>query len=780
MNNSVTYQVNLRLDGEDIIGTITGEIDRMRRSTENATKSFGDCFKTLLSFSQVAEGLSVLEQQFDSLIEPGIALNSNMAELSAITGVTGKGLKEIEDAARVTAKTFGTDASANVESYKLVLSQLSPEIAKSSKAMQLMGEHINVLSKQMKGDTVTATNVLTTSMNQFGISTENPIEAAKVMGEMMNTMSAAAQAGSAELPQIQSALEQVGMVAKTTGLSFEETNAQIQILDKAGKKGSEGGVALRNVLTTLSQGRFTAKDAAQGLELAGISVDYLSNTSIPLTERLKALKSIQGDTALMSKVFGKENMAAAIAMIEGADEAENLTKQITGTNSAVEQADIIMGSYAEKMARSKAWWDDIKISIFNYTKGIMPALQRTFTFINVFGQLATAGHAIYRMWATLSIKATINTIKIWANTIATKINTRSKIRNIIASQRLAWSTRLISMEMMAGAIASRISAMGFKGLARSLWSASFGARGLSVAIMSIPLIGWILAGITAVIVAFKLLWEHSRRFREILYGIAYVGKAVFHNIGIVIKRLWSLVIKPVVNLIWNNFKTRFLAIQEMVKKVITSIGDFFMWLWSDAINPLFNWIYDTGVGIWDWLTKVFGSFGAWIKQTLIAPIYEAFSKVWTWLSNLLDKIMNKLSEVFKPIIDLWNKLFSSEGMKDIKVEYEKGKKAGGESFDKDQKQKEPQKVELVENQFDLKKDIPKTPTIGGSAGRSVTNSSLGTTSENSNKVRNLSIGKMIENLNIQTTTTNGIDKTQLYNAIREVMMTVAADSTLMA
>uniref|UniRef100_UPI0039A40C41 phage tail tape measure protein n=1 Tax=Ornithobacterium rhinotracheale TaxID=28251 RepID=UPI0039A40C41 len=370
MSNSVTYQVNLKVVGEDIVGSITRQVEDLHKSTQKATKSFGDCYKALLSVSLAAEGLSTLEQGFKNIIAPGVTLNSQMAELSAITGVTGEGLKAIETAARQTAKTFGTDASANVESYKLVLSQLDPEIAKNAEAMKLMGEHINVLSKQMGGDTVAATNVLTTSMNQFGISTENPIEAAKTMGEMMNTMSSAAQAGSAELPQIQSALEQVGMVAKTTGLSFEETNAQIQILDKAGKKGSEGGVALRNVLTTLSEGRFTSKLAAEGLKNAGISLTYLADTSIPLTDRLKTLRKIQGDTALMTKVFGKENMAAAIAMINGADEAAELTEQITGTSSATEQAEIIMGSYAEKMTRTKAWWDDLKRKFKNHLKQI--------------------------------------------------------------------------------------------------------------------------------------------------------------------------------------------------------------------------------------------------------------------------------------------------------------------------------------------------------------------------------------------------------------------------
>lgn len=811
MNNSVTYRVNLEVVGKNIVGEVTSEIQKMTQCTQRATKSFGDCFKSFLAFETAINQFSNLRQSIDELNAPGIALNTSMAELSAITNVTGKSLDAIEVAARKTSKTFGTDASANVESYKLVLSQLDPEIAKNSKAMQLMGDNINILSKQMKGDTVMATNVLTTSMNQFGVSTEDPIQAAKVMADMMNTMSAAAQAGSAELPQIQSALEQVGMVAKTTGLSFEATNAQIQILDKAGKKGSEGGVALRNVLTTLSQGRFSSHFAKEGLEEVGISVEYLANTSISLTDRLRTLRQIQNDTALMTKVFGKENMAAAIAMINGADTADELTAQITGTNSAVEQADIIMGSFSEKMARKKARWDDLKISIFNATESIQPFISGSLDTIGAVGELLFNVNILQSTFSSLrtavnreNLALTKNTLINWnnaavtkINTILTKANTRAKNKNLFATQRLAWSNKMISFGMLAGAIASHIQAKGINSVAMSFGKATLGATAFSIALNALG-IGLILTAIAGLVYGLKHLWQNSRKFREILFGIGYVGKAVFHNIGVFIKRLWNLIIKPIGSFVWNYYKFIFVSIWNVVKKVVQGIGDFFMWLWNSVIKPIGSWIGETMVSVfqsiinnvsiafnfilnfvssvWNWVKETFGSFGKWVEDTLITPIYDAFSKVWKWLTKLLDEIINKLSTVFAPIKALWNKLFSSDGMKDIKVEWEAGKKAGGESFDKDQ-QKETQKVEIVENQFDLKKGIPDTPTLGGSAVKSVNNNKSvgGSSSENGNKVRNLNIGKMMENFNVHMNTTNGIDKTQLLNAVREVLLTATAD-----
>lgn len=745
--NSTTFQLNFTTNGQQIFATIEEGLDNVRQSTERVGKSFGDCFKVLLAFNEASQGLSALRDSLDELLAPGAALNANMLELSAITGVTGEGLKAIEEAARDTAKTFGTSAVDNVEAYKMMLSQLSPDIAKSSEAMKLMGENVNILSKQMGGDTIAATDVLNTSLNQFGVSMEDPIKAAKVMTEMMNVMSAAAQNGSAELPQIKQALEQVGMVAKTTGLSFAETNAYIQLLDQAGKKGSEGGVALRNVLTTLSEGRFTSKLAADGLKAAGISTDYLANSSIPLHERLKALRKIQGDTALMTKVFGKENMAAAIALINTADEAETMTKNIEGTNSAVEQAEVIMGGYNERLARTKVWFEDLKISVFNATEGFMGYVQTAFSGVDALGKFASGMNAAVVVGRAFRDH-------LWKKIAATQ----------------AFSTVLSAVRM---------------GFMRAMVA----TRGFSVALMNIPFIGWIAAAVTAIVVAFKLLWDNCKKFREVLYGIWEAAKAVFYNIGLFLGRLWELVFKPVARFIFNIYKSIFLGIWEVVKAVVTGIGDFFYWIWNDVIKPVGEWIWElltgvftriwqTGVAIWNWLKETFGGFFSFLDQSTIQPIYNAFSRIWDWITDLFHKLMAKVKEFVQPIIDLWDKLFSSEGMKSVTVAYQEGTRKGAESYDNDHKDK-PQEVTVVDKQngFDLTQNKPTVPTVGGVAATKTMNSTGvgGDKSKSENKVRNLSIGKMMDNFNVYMNTEKGIDKQQLLQAVTEILRTAAVD-----
>lgn len=791
--NTATYNINFNTNSSSVFPAIRNGLESIRNVNEQVTRSISSSWQGLMAFDQISQGINQLKTELDGLIAPGASLNTSMLELSAITGVTGNGLKQIEEAARKTSKTFGTDATANVESYKMMLSQLSPEIAKSSEAMAMMGDNVNILSKQMGGDTVAATDVLNTSLNQFGVSMDDPIKAAKVMADMMNVMSAGAQQGSAELPQIKQALEQVGMVAKTTGLSFVETNAQIQLLDQSGKKGSEGGIALRNVLTTLSEGRFTSKLAAEGLQAAGISVEYLANTSIPLTDRLRTLRKIQGDTALMTKVFGKENMAAAISMINNADNADEMAKKMVNTNSAVEQANVIMGGYEEKMARAKARIDDWKISIFNATEAYMPYIQHTMNGINTVGQLAVSANAAAVAYRGLGISQMFTAIK-------TKV--------------LSWDLNAVNIRMGIGAVLARIQASGIRSVAIAFGQATIGATAFQIALDALG-IGLILAAIAGLIVGLKYLYENSRKFREILGYIGGAGKAVFHNIGVFVGRLWNLVIKPIGEFIWGYYKWVFTNIWEVVKMVFNGVSTVVMWAWNSVIQPVagfifniyrsvflgiwntvktvFNWIVGLVSNVWNWIKSTFAGFAAFVEDFILSPIRNAFSGIWNWITNLLDNIFNKLSGVLAPIRELWNQLFSKEGTINVHTAGQAGAKTAGEEFDKEQAEKKKQKDQEndLANLLDGKKDDHKslfdvnkgsgltTPAIGGVAAKEAkSKKSKGDGSGESQKVRSLNITKLVETINIYNQNGTSLSKESITQQVKEALLTAAADFTL--
>jgi len=410
---SINYSIVFDSNGNAIIDNVTDSATKLQKTisrTQSVCDKFGASFLKLDAVKHAIEGVG---QGFANIMKPGIELETSLADLSAITGATGEKLNEIEGYARKAAKTFGGSAAQSVEAYKLILSKLGPDIANVPTALAAMGDSVSTLSKTMGGDSVAAANVLTTAMNQFQVSLDDPTSASKTMADMMNIMAAAAKEGSAELPDIAMALENSGMAAKMAGVSFAETNAAIQVLDKAGKRGAEGGVALRNVMMKMSEGRFMSKDAIEGLNAAGIDVNQLGDKSLTLSQRLNMLKPVLQDTALMSKIFALENVNAATGLISGTTLMDQYTVAIQGTNTAQEQAGIVMETTSEKMKRMTAFVDNLKIGFFNLAGETYPYIDILVQTMSTVSDLVPAFTLMKDTIGWLAKNVKLNAIWTW-------------------------------------------------------------------------------------------------------------------------------------------------------------------------------------------------------------------------------------------------------------------------------------------------------------------------------------------------------------------------------
>ena len=593
----------------NIGGNYTATINGMSTATgdfsaqvDGAQNSIGKLTTALAGIDLVKNAIDGLQKATDAFSVSGISLDSQMHDLSAVAGVVGDSLKQIEGYARSSAKAFGIDASQAVEGYKLLLSQLSPELGKYPEALQAMGNCIATTSKLMGGDGVAAAEVLTTAMNQYGISLDDPMKASAEMARMMNVMAAAGQAGSAELPAIKVALQQCGMAAKAAGVSFEETNAAIQVLDKAGKKGSEGGIALRNVLSTLAAGRFLPEKTQEELQKAGINVASLSDKAKPLKDRLAVLKPLLKDDALLSALFGRENANAARALVQGTESLQDFTDAVTGTASAEEQAAIIMDSYAERQKRINQKIEDMKISVFQATGDLTLWADALF---NTAMPLAQVTPLILLSGKSMSWVKGLHWAAMW-----------SRIRGFVYVARLQMA--LMNRELITGQFASggffinitratlavlRFATVGIfqalKGLGAlvlsfvtggtasatfaGVASASFGAfklaataacRAVSVAIMSIPIIGWIAAAIAALVALGVYFWNTSAKFRATLKGLGASFVAVFKGI-------------------WDLAKNVFGSIGDLIKAAFSLDGQGI----KDAINRLKGGFSEFGTNV---------------------------------------------------------------------------------------------------------------------------------------------------------------------------------------
>jgi phage tail tape measure protein, TP901 family, core region len=496
-------------------------VDGIGEKADNASKNLKKL--SAIDLFAISDAVGRVTDTFDKAMEPGIRFNAQMKEVEAITGVSGRSLDELGEKARKTAKAFGGDASAMMESYKGILSRLGPDIAKNQPALEQMGIDIATLSKTMGGDAVGAMDALTTSMLQMGVDLSDPVRAASEMTRMMNVMAAGAKEGASEVTQIGEAYKQAGVQVKNSNVSFEEGNAALQALAQGGKYGSEAGVALRNVLGKMSGLDVIPKEAQGKIKALGINFDIVSDKSLPLTTRLKELSKAQQDSTLIAQIFGVENAAAAEILLRSTDYQDQLRQKITGTNVATEQASVIMSGYGEWLSRVKAWISDLGIGFFNTAGSILPFVDGLGMSVMMLANFANAKSGVMMLFNGLKTMPIVSTI-------------------------------------VSG---------GFAGMGAA-------AKTFGVAIMNIPIVGWIAALIAGIIALGVYMYNGSANMRGILFGLWESIKAVFNGIFAFIwafaKAVWNTLRSVFDPTTWFDKNWSFMGKMAEFSKETTAIG----------------------------------------------------------------------------------------------------------------------------------------------------------------------------------------------------------------
>lgn len=466
-------------------------VDRLGDTSGKAAGKLEGLGKGMFFLNQLKEGVDNIRDAFDDAIEPGLKFQTSVAEMSGITNMEGKELDVLAGKARNTAKAFGTDAANAMGVYKDLLSKITPELKKAPDALEIMSNNVMTLSKTMKNDVPGASAAMSTAMNQYKVSLDDPMEAAQTMTDYMNIMAAGTVEGSAEIKEVAEALRQTGNVAKTFGVEFAETNSAIQLLDKSGKVGSEGGIALRNTIVKLQA---PTTEAVKQLNAAGVSIDTMQDQSLSLTDRLRALSPVMHNATLMSSLFGGENLASAMALIEGVDQIDTWTGAIQGSTSATDIAAKQMDTYAEKQQRMKAFIDDLKISFFEFVEPIAPVIEVLGVLVGTLVTLGTVAWSIGQIMTVVSIKSSI-----------------------------AWIASMAKMVM----------------------STVTSSALISTAIYNIPIIGWIALAITAITTLVAFLWNKFAEVRAFFYGLWNFIKVIFTEyykfIFNVMKAIWEVI-----------------------------------------------------------------------------------------------------------------------------------------------------------------------------------------------------------------------------------------------
>ena len=358
------------------------------------------------------------------------------------------------------------------------------------------------------------------------------------------------------------------------------------------------------------------------LAAAGISVNDLTDKSKSLAERLELLKPVMADDALFSKLFGKENSAAAMALVQGIPKVQQWTDAITGTTTAIDQSQIIMETYNERLARVQAKFDDIKISIFNSCGDLGIWTQVVAGALVPLSQLVPL---IYGAAKAVIFLRSVNFKGAFTGVV-------SSIRNVVAG---------LMMQNIA-ITASGGYWLAFKVLAQNV------CRSIGVAIMNIPIVGWIAAAIAAVIAIIQQLWDKCYGFRVAVFTAWEGIKALFSALWEWLSGLWQRISAFFVGL-WNGIKSMaqkvanvFMAVVNKIRSFIAAIRNFVVKVVNavvEKVSAICKPLVTAFKNVANAIKGFFGKIIDWVRDKFYALINWFIDK-YNWIASKLnfDKI----------------------------------------------------------------------------------------------------------------------------------------------
>lgn len=307
-------------------------INKTRKQVSDFKKVTESVGGSIVSMTKGFATLGGISFALMDVTKKSMEFEKSLSGLRALTGLGAKDMEYFKKAAIDLGSTSTQTASQVVEAYKLIGSQ-QPELLKNREALNEVTKQAIILAEAAGMDVPSAAKALSGSINQMG-------ESANVAGEYINILAAASQAGSADIQYLSKAIEKSGGAANSVGVKYNELVAAIETIAPKITEASEAGTNLRNIF----------------LILEGSSDNNLRPSVVGLSKALDNLASKNLDATQMTKMFGRESVTAALALVNAKDQYKGYIDAITGTNTALEQQRINNANLEGSLnAVSSAW-----------------------------------------------------------------------------------------------------------------------------------------------------------------------------------------------------------------------------------------------------------------------------------------------------------------------------------------------------------------------------------------------------------------------------------------
>lgn len=305
-------------------------IDRHQRNVGKYPGLFGKAKVAFMSWATAMKASVILAlvagiaKGFRTLVTSSAEYEKSLSSLQAITGVSTKELGFFSDKAKQFSGETLQSANEIVQAFEKVGS-IRPELLKDSAALADVTKQSIILSEATGGKLglEEAAKATAGTLNQFALASD---QAARVT----NVLAAGSKFGSAGILEISQAYKGFGTVAADANITLEQSAALVEVAAEKQIIGAEAGTKLRGVTLRLQQ-------AGIGYASGQFNInDALTEANELFSKQASAAERDQ----LAIKVFGAENITLGKILLNNQDRFAELTEQVTGTNTALEQQQV--------------------------------------------------------------------------------------------------------------------------------------------------------------------------------------------------------------------------------------------------------------------------------------------------------------------------------------------------------------------------------------------------------------------------------------------------------
>jgi len=251
-----------------------------------------------------------------AMVKTAMTFEQSMNQVKAVTGATGDEFQMLREQAKQLGSTTKFTASEAAQGMNF-LAMAGFDTVEIMKAMP------GVLSLASAGamDLATASDIASNILTGFG-------KDASEIDQVVDVMAKTFTSSNTNLMQLGHAMSFVAPVAKSFGMSIEETSAIVGMLSDAGIQASRAGTGLRTILAQL-------EEAGTAL---GFSIYESNGQLLPMVDILEKLTATTGGASEAMALFGQRGGPGLSALIsQGPEKLRELQTALEESGGTAKQ-----------------------------------------------------------------------------------------------------------------------------------------------------------------------------------------------------------------------------------------------------------------------------------------------------------------------------------------------------------------------------------------------------------------------------------------------------------